>query len=259
MNAPSVAPFAGAWIETIAPTDRCAARMVAPFAGAWIETPAGIRPPPLRRRSLRGSVDRNTCDRRREALCEQSLPSRERGSKPRCWRRSSISPSVSLPSRERGSKQQLSAQRRRSLVAPFAGAWIETGMLEKRAGLRSTVAPFAGAWIETRRRHQRSGLDEVAPFAGAWIETLSFDEIVIASLKSLPSRERGSKPWQDKRFTLLRLVAPFAGAWIETGNARLFRHDRGVAPFAGAWIETWRSSKETAASGRSLRGSVDRN
>ena len=33
-------------------------------------------------------------------------------------------------------------------VAPFTGAWIETGICRKSIG-RLRVAPFTGAWIET--------------------------------------------------------------------------------------------------------------
>ena len=42
---------------------------------------------------------------------------------------------------------------RKMLVAPHAGAWIETCFVGKwRIALR--VAPHAGAWIETRLRYQ---------------------------------------------------------------------------------------------------------
>ena len=55
-------------------------------------------------------------------------------------------------------------------VAPFVGAWIETGY-----GLvqwtPSTVAPFVGAWIETIRFLMHTQSHNVAPFVGAWIET----------------------------------------------------------------------------------------
>ena len=34
------------------------------------------------------------------------------------------------------------------------------------------VAPFAGAWIETDQPEEVMHLDFVAPFAGAWIETV---------------------------------------------------------------------------------------
>ena len=59
---------------------------------------------------------------------------------------------------------------RRFLVAPFAGAWIETAV-RALLWLRPSVAPFAGAWIETRRAVTVAGSSRVAPFAGAWIET----------------------------------------------------------------------------------------
>ena len=35
-------------------------------------------------------------------------------------------------------------------------------------------------------------------------------------LLSLPSRERGLKPWNEKLAYIAKHVAPFAGAWIET-------------------------------------------
>jgi len=37
-----VAPYAGAWIETIAPIVRPRISQVAPYAGAWIETPRAV-------------------------------------------------------------------------------------------------------------------------------------------------------------------------------------------------------------------------
>ena len=57
------------------------------------------------------------------------------------------------------------------LVAPHAGAWIET---EKSLCdcQRTDVAPHAGAWIETEQyAFHRKPEKEVAPHAGAWIET----------------------------------------------------------------------------------------
>ena len=35
------------------------------------------------------------------------------------------------------------------LVAPFTGAWIETGGCRLRVDETGRVAPFTGAWIET--------------------------------------------------------------------------------------------------------------
>jgi len=42
----------------------------------------------------------------------------------------------------------LVSYKNRLKVAPFAGAWIETWM-EERKKPDEVVAPFAGAWIET--------------------------------------------------------------------------------------------------------------
>ena len=58
---------------------------------------------------------------------------------------------ASLPSRERGLKfVQEFCRNFQKIVAPFAGAWIEIGLVRPpvRAG---RVAPFAGAWIEMGR------------------------------------------------------------------------------------------------------------
>ena len=55
----SVAPFAGAWIETLERTDKMSIQHVAPFAGAWIETSLLYR----------------------SEVFPRSLPSRERGLK----------------------------------------------------------------------------------------------------------------------------------------------------------------------------------
>ena len=99
----------------------------------------------------------------------------------------------SLPSRERGLKLPHSSPRfGRCLVAPLAGAWIETGA-GGRFCYHPSVAPLAGAWIETGGPVNRRRGGVVAPLAGAWIET------------GLVATESG-----------LSSVAPLAGAWIET-------------------------------------------
>ena len=56
-------------------------------------------------------------------------------------------------------------------VAPYAGAWIETGSSEPTISLYM-VAPYAGAWIETYSPISCIDNHIVAPYAGAWIETL---------------------------------------------------------------------------------------
>ena len=81
----------------------------------------------------------------------------------------------------------------RHIVAPHAGAWVETPPTICRSS-RAVVAPHAGAWVETRHRRCR-------------------ERSVSASL---PMRERGLKP---SAFIMAAsfFVAPHAGAWVETG------------------------------------------
>ena len=124
-------------------------------------------------------------------------------------------------------------------VAPFAGAWIETGMKRGKAkcgyrrplrgGVDRNVKRINAQHGRAPGRPLRGGVDRnshsrirltllpaVAPFAGAWIET--------ASLRA-PSWHDGSRPLRggvDRNVPVNRQagkrggVAPFAGAWIET-------------------------------------------
>ena len=57
------------------------------------------------------------------------------------------------------------------LVAPHAGAWIETKEIKKMYNYKE-VAPHAGAWIETVYGPLIAQAPLVAPHAGAWIETV---------------------------------------------------------------------------------------
>ncbi len=77
------------------------------------------------------------------------------------------------------------------------------------------VAPHAGAWIETPKHLLSFLAEEVAPHAGAWIETVSFD-LIIRLHTSHPMRVRGLKQQKTKTVNSLKHVAPHAGAWIET-------------------------------------------
>ena len=77
------------------------------------------------------------------------------------------------------------------VVAPLAGAWIETntaGADARAAG----VAPLAGAWIETSLTVNNDLVCSVAPLAGAWIETTNRIRRSTCSA-SRPSRARGLK------------------------------------------------------------------
>ena len=102
-----------------------------------------------------------------------------------------------------------------SLVAPLAGAWIETqgdkyddnsarSRPSRARGLKQAlvmrpeqmmqVAPLAGAWIETSTAKSPLYLNKVAPLAGAWIETSIMRRTHPQIWRSRPSRARGLKP-----------------------------------------------------------------
>ena len=78
---------------------------------------------------------------------------------------------TSLPSRERGLKPRaVDDTPTAGDVAPFTGAWIETNSFASNTS-RYGVAPFTGAWIETCKTLRWAASVSVAPFTGAWIET----------------------------------------------------------------------------------------
>ncbi len=59
-----------------------------------------------------------------------------------------------------------------SLVAPHAGAWIETIPLSSRWTSRA-VAPHAGAWIETSRPNHGPGTDKSPPTRGRGLKQMT--------------------------------------------------------------------------------------
>ena len=144
--------------------------------------------------------------------------------------------------RGRGLKLALHKGYLDNLVAPHAGAWIETIVSLIYFLPQYTVAPHAGAWIETsgfettspahgsppmRGRglkpsiRKTGGYNAVAPHAGAWIETLLFTSGLIFILVSPPMRGRGLKLESVRPTERVCRVAPHAGAWIETHQSPL--------------------------------------
>ena len=94
--------------------------------------------------------------------------------------------------RVRGLKQfQTLFSKRQIIVAPHAGAWIETIVSFNSLPL-ANVAPHAGAWIETFNALINDCGIFVAPHAGAWIETHIPDRNV-GTTQSHPMRVRGLK------------------------------------------------------------------
>ena len=143
-----VAPCAGAWVETKVPQVPSPRRKVAPCAGAWVETARRHHRHRRTCRPLRGGVGRNGRTTQTIGQAFTSPPARGRGSK-----RSPDSQTGPPPP-----------------VAPCAGAWVET-VEAGEADALFVVAPCAGAWVETRQRTAACLLCSVAPCAGAWVET----------------------------------------------------------------------------------------
>ena len=137
----AVAPHAGAWIETFAVRSTPLGFRVAPHAGAWIETATAPTTPiwATSRPSRRG-VDRN------------------RQPHPRARRRKG-----SPLTQGRGSKHDArTGHDRHDIVAPHAGAWIET-WCNLFGDLVNPVAPHAGAWIETGVNSASASTDVASP------------------------------------------------------------------------------------------------
>ena len=76
------------------------------------------------------------------------------------------------------------------IVAPYAGAWIETCPIAIRTGPNDTSPPTRGAWIETSLDSYSAIPGEVAPYAGAWIETWNTARSTYSGA-SPPTRGRG--------------------------------------------------------------------
>ena len=252
-----VAPRAGAWIETRSPDRRspptkrrppcggvdrngqCARRRgklpgrppcggvdrnghrthgvrfgeVAPRAGAWIET----CPEPSANRSHRSPPVRGRGSKR-----QQVVRRRNAGRRPPCG----------------GVDRNLVAgvEVRQRLVAPRAGAWIETRWIIPRCGQSGRRPPCGGVdrnvrvkpWRHARRRR---------PPCGGVDRNLGGDGVPLLSTRRPPcggvDRNRAAPI-----FNRQPRVAPRAGAWIETTRASWSLTLDQVAPRAGAWIET---------------------
>ena len=121
------------------------------------------------------------------------------------------------------------------------------------------VAPFTGAWIETGYQGQIPSYQRSHPLRvrelkrrdfGGWIVEWMSHPLRVRELKPpCSAAERWAMPSHPLRVRELKLdypligdylrtVAPFTGAWIETVRSLLKVHSSGVAPFTGAWIET---------------------
>jgi len=142
-DALTVAPHAGAWIETISSRQSVRRPSVAPHAGAWIETA-----PKLGKYRMHGV----------------SRPMRARGLKPYAAGQQTARVK-SRPMRARGLKHaQPPWFAELPDVAPHAGAWIETGRRSLPGCIRASRPMRArglklppGVWAEKMRRRAPCG------------------------------------------------------------------------------------------------------
>ena len=103
------------------------------------------------------------------------------------------------------------------------------------------VAPHAGAWIETVYPNHTSLLFVAShPTRVRGLKPSSSRRISTPPSLSHPTRVRGLKHTSScGTYPSPAPVAPHAGAWIETRPRPRPAHSRRVAPHAGAWIETY--------------------
>ena len=103
------------------------------------------------------------------------------------------------------------------------------------------VAPHAGAWIETTVREVRINRERSPLTQGRGLKQAKPSPSP-PSRKSPLTQGRGLKHINWRK-TEADAVAPHAGAWIETGPSRARTGTLPVAPHAGAWIETAKVSR----------------
>ena len=236
MIAPAtVAPHAGAWIETVnahysasllrRPSRRGVDRnslaretspgvVVAPHAGAWIETLSKARGA----HALKGRPSRRGVDRNAEAL-EPLAQDRGRPSR-RGVDRNFGDPLLPEVAPSRPSRRGVDRN-------PYHHCHLgdNRGRPSRRGVDRNGHPPFDLTHVR------------VAPHAGAWIETTPIARRKFA-IYCRPSRRGVDRNDRYCNGTTPAMVAPHAGAWIETRTSCLSPVTRRVAPHAGAWIET---------------------
>jgi len=100
------------------------------------------------------------------------------------------------------------------------------------------VAPRAGAWIETAAQSWGQLIYEVAPRAGAWIETRYTIQAMTDSKSSPLAQGRGLKPRYPFTSTAISWSPLAQGRGLKHLNLPTAKAGGFVAPRAGAWIET---------------------
>ena len=108
------------------------------------------------------------------------------------------------------------------IVAPHAGAWIETALRALHFAIITVSPPMRGRGLKQIDRLFSGKMITSPPMRGRGLKPHSTFEIMEDN-ESPPMRGRGLKLSMLLRIILMLLVAPHAGAWIETGKSTL-RH-----------------------------------
>ena len=173
------------------------------------------------------------------------------------WRRGKRDAS-SLPVRERGSKHDLGVDRfDAALVAPRAGAWIET-RAEAGSCTGCELLPVRERGSKLCRVGRNSGIRKSLPVRERGSKPLSL-MLTGVVLASLPVRERGSKPFYRHAKLSGRASLPVRERGSKPGHAYSRRAARGRSPCGS--VDRNRATVRSVAFAcrRSPCGSVDRN
>ena len=213
----TIAPYVGAWVETILYTHNRQEAISLPTWERELKLFLAQALGALTRRSLHGSVSWNRQGISR-TICKSCAPSMgawiETGgswiflpvSKYRSlrgsvnWNWIEMRKCAFLKYRSlRGSVSwNFNDQKSTSVrwIAPYVGAWVETDKTNL-INQRRAIAPSMGAWIETASQACNWQEIVIAPCMGAWIETQFAQMLYCSNILSLPAWERELKFWQD--------------------------------------------------------------
>ncbi len=167
----SVAPHAGAWIETFRAERHCPRSQVAPHAGAWIETICSSR----------------------QASPWWSRPTRARGLKLTAQGLKRADAEVAPHAGAWIETPHLALFQGGAHVAPHAGAWIETAATRAASASPRLSRPTRARGLKLREWAPSRLLCESRPTRARGLKRGPRDGTAVG-IQSRPTRERGLKP-----------------------------------------------------------------
>ena len=167
----------------------------------------------------------------------------------------------SPPTRGRGSKPAADRVSEASLlVAPHTGAWIEARHCPVLPAGRCGRPPHGGVDRSIQDGDSDPRSTRGRPPHGGVDRNRSTDGWRGRTVRSPPTRGRGSKLGQLAGQGIDQVVAPHTGAWIETKKDLAHdRHDHGRPPHGGVDRNDAAQLLDQMRRGRPPHGGVDRN